>query len=76
MARQIKARKLEDTATATCIGCGKAWVNHRGLQGTCKDLQKAKKALRVVYLWATGGKRRMPAKVAQEFVAAIKGGGE
>ena len=37
----------------TCKSCGKKFVDHMGIIGTCRDLQKAKQTLRVIFTWAS-----------------------
>jgi hypothetical protein len=37
----------------TCKSCGKAYIEHLGLIGTCKSLQDALSALKVIRTWAT-----------------------
>jgi hypothetical protein len=55
-----------------CSACGKPWVEHLGIQPTCEQLQRAKKALRIVVNWVNSG-GVMPAAIALKIAAAIKG---
>jgi transposase-like protein len=68
MARQTKQQRLWK-----CTGCGKPWTEHLGVQGTCEQLQRAKKALRAVVLWVSSGQSNMPLSVAKQIAKAIKG---
>jgi transposase-like protein len=36
-----------------CKSCGQPWDNHLGVEGTCRKLEKAKSALRVIVTWAS-----------------------
>jgi hypothetical protein len=35
-----------------CKACGVAWDEHKGIEGTCKDLQACLSALKVIHTWA------------------------
>lgn len=45
-----RPRRLPSTA---CSACGVEWVDHLGISGTCKKLEDARSALRVIYTWAS-----------------------
>ena len=36
-----------------CTSCGKKWIDHLGIIGTCKHLQEAKSALQIIHTWAS-----------------------
>lgn len=36
-----------------CKSCGQPWDNHLGIEGTCRKLEKAKTALKVIMTWAS-----------------------
>ena len=36
-----------------CSACGVAWTDHLGIAGTCKKLDEARGALKVICTWAT-----------------------
>jgi hypothetical protein len=37
----------------TCSACGVAWTDHLGIAGTCRKLENARGALKVIYTWAS-----------------------
>ena len=41
------------TMPETCPHCGKQWIDHMGIIGTCRRLQEALTALRVIHTWAS-----------------------
>ena len=40
------------TKKQTCSSCGVAWTSHLGIAGTCKKLESARGALKVIGTWA------------------------
>ena len=36
-----------------CSACGVAWTDHLGIAGTCRKLDKARGALKVIHTWAS-----------------------
>ena len=38
---------------AACSACGVAWTDHLGIAGTCRKLDKARGALKVILTWSS-----------------------
>ena len=47
---QTRQRRL---AASDCSACGVAWTDHLGIAGTCKKLEEARGALKVICTWAS-----------------------
>ena len=39
--------------TDKCPHCGRKWTDHPGIEPTCKQLQEALRALKVIHTWAS-----------------------
>ena len=50
--QKTKTRKRRLAASA-CSACGVPWTDHLGIAGTCKNLEEARGALKVIHTWAT-----------------------
>jgi hypothetical protein len=50
---QKTKRRKRRLAASACSACGVAWTDHLGIAGTCKMLEEARGALKVICTWAS-----------------------
>jgi hypothetical protein len=57
-----------------CKSCRKPFVEHDGLQTTCKKLERARVTLQIIKTWATfrSGESLVPAHVAKLCMRTLK----
>ena len=50
---ELETDAMARLAASACSACGVAWTDHLGIAGTCKKLEEARGALKVICTWAS-----------------------